>query len=667
MRVRTLVTLSLLVLAGTAASRAATPVSEPVGQDALAAGASWESIGPRGGPTGLLVAAGDSGYAMTAGGLVASQDGGRSWARLETAPTHPFAIAVQPGEPRHVWVAAVPSYDFDATPGGVFESRDGGATWRDRSAGLELSTGQRRVGYQFAFDPEDGTPLLATQQGLMRLSRAGTSWEDLALPGSEVLAVQPAPATPNLVLASVYIPPFQAAPDPSGILRSEDGGRTWNVQYPTAAPFQFVFDPVHAGRVLALAAPGTFGQILRSDDGGRTWTRLTELHDLSRLTVLADGTFFAASGHGVLRSRDGGSTWQSAALPREPLFGIDAPGGVRLLAAGERGIWLSGNGGTTFRPSSAGYSAHAVTGLAVDDTGTLLLASSGVLRSQDAGRHWRQSLPWVPLDAPILAAAPSAAGTFYVADLAGGGTARTRDGGRSWETGGIAGQNVLDLVVDPNDPDTIYAAQDEINPRDTTACSQKSTDAGKAWTCLHALGADNYGGRLFATTLAVRPGDSQFVLAANGRLARSLDAGATWSYSDVGASAGFALAVAFDPSAPQRILVGTSDGLWISTDDATHFARRGQGLPAHRDVVSLIGDPRTRGQFFAGVLRRTLTGRALLGEVYRSTDGGLSWRRLGGRLPREFTGRLALDAEHGALYAATAGRGAFRFLLEAGN
>lgn len=641
MRTRSLVTLALLALAGTATSHAASPV--------------WERVGPQGGPAQSVVGSGRFAYATTAGGLVASQDGGRTWSLVATAPRRPYVLALQPGDGRHLWVAALAPDRDDFTPGGVFETRDGGATWLDRTAGLRLPAGQLRFVSGFAFIPADGTPLAATQQGLLVL---GDTWTVRSLPESQVLSLAFVPGEASTVLASVFSPTQPSSP--TGILRSEDGGLSWTSAAPGFAPSQFVFDARNPQRVLATAQT-----VVRSADGGRSWDAVDAPRDIVALAALADGSFAAAGESGVLRSRDGGATWQRTALVKNALLGLASPGGTRVLVAGDRGLWRSTDGARSFRPASVGFSVQSPSSIAVDAEGTVFLGNPGVMVSHDLGAHWRQAdVAATQWDTVVAFGAAAKPGTLYATGL-GGRLALTQDGGQTWQLrGSTGGGTPTRVAVDPNDEDTLYLAEFESSGHDQTSCTLKSTDGGATFRCLTAPWADNYGRRLYAYSLAVRPGDSSFVLDVAGSLARSRDGGDTWTFlgSALPLTASAAAAV-FDPSDPRRILVGTTDGVWLSRDDAAHFARLGSGLPRNAQVSSLVADPLRRGVFFAGVRRFTAQGASLPGTTFRSVDGGKSWQPIGDRLPIEFTGQLALDSEHGVLYANTRGHGVFRLIL----
>ncbi|TFI56962.1 hypothetical protein E2493_17700 [Sphingomonas parva] len=144
---------------------------------------------------------------------------------------------------------------------------------------------------------------------------------------------------------------------------------------------------------------------------------------------------------------------------------------------------------------------------------------------------------------------------------------------------------------------------------------------------------------------------------------RSADRGATWDVVPVpfrmggnedGRGLGERLAV--DPHRPSTLLFGSRhDGLWRSEDSGrswarvTRFPHQGLGLPAgrretHGGVSFVVFDPASRS-VFAGVAD---PGAA---AVYRSDDGGGSWRRLPGGPPPAML-PVKADVAHGRLYLA---------------
>jgi hypothetical protein len=109
---------------------------------------------------------------------------------------------------------------------------------------------------------------------------------------------------------------------------------------------------------------------------------------------------------------------------------------------------------------------------------------------------------------------------------------------------------------------------------------------------------------------------------------RSLDRGETWDV--IGSLRGLASthvnSVGFDPADPGIIYLGAEDGLYRSADSGGTFQ---QALP-FVFVSAIAASPTRPSIVYAG---GSASYDALGGQVYRSVDRGLAWRRVSARLP----------------------------------
>ncbi len=134
--------------------------------------------------------------------------------------------------------------------------------------------------------------------------------------------------------------------------------------------------------------------------------------------------------------------------------------------------------------------------------------------------------------------------------------------------------------------------------------------------------------------LTIDPSDSSIVYAAlkGGGIARSADAGATWTMINRGLSDPIVNDLAIDPLAPTHLFAATSTGVFRSLDSGRQW-RPAPHLAAN--VLAIETDPRSPGSLFA------LTVTALL----RSFDGGTRWQTVA--LPPQrgtYLRALAVDA-----------------------
>lgn len=215
-----------------------------------------------------------------AGGVMQSEDGGRSWKRsnagMPEAPiTHILLDRDSPSNARVLYAAAFGR--------GVYKSSDGGRTWSLRNKGIP---GREPFAWRLARDgrgalylvvarrSEDGSFGTAGDGALYRSTDGAASWQRIELPrgvnGPNGLAVDPDNPR-RLYLAAWGRRDGQRAVD-GGVYVSEDGGNSWRR---TLAKDQHVYDVTIDPRNPAVLYAGGFeSSAWRSTDRGASWTRL---------------------------------------------------------------------------------------------------------------------------------------------------------------------------------------------------------------------------------------------------------------------------------------------------------------------------------------------------------------------------------------------------------
>ena len=188
-----------------------------------------------------------------AGELLRSEDGGETWGTV-LAGSHVLAVAATVDSEGHEIVLAGTETD------GAFRSADGGDHWASANPGLlDLTVLALAVSPDFIADK---TAFAGTASGLYRTRNGGQAWRGLEPPvddpAVQCLAVSPAFARDRTVLAGT---------EADGLLRSQDGGRTWEV-VPDLA--QGGVTAVAFGGGLSVAVATDEGLAL-SADAGATW------------------------------------------------------------------------------------------------------------------------------------------------------------------------------------------------------------------------------------------------------------------------------------------------------------------------------------------------------------------------------------------------------------
>jgi photosystem II stability/assembly factor-like uncharacterized protein len=236
--------------------------------------------------------------------------------------------------------------------------------------------------------------------------------------------------------------------------------------------------------------------------------------------------------------------------------------------------------------------------------------------------------------------------TYYMG-ATGGGVWKTTDAGNSWEnisdkffkTGSVGA-----IAVAESDPNVMYVGMGEADVRGNFSHGDgvyRSLDAGKTWTHVGLSDSRQIG------AISIHPKNPDLVyVAALGHIFgpneergifRSSDGGATWQkVLYINENAG-AIDIALNPKNPRELYAafwqvkrtpwslesgGEGSGLWKSTDGGETWTKLGGGLPT--GVVGKIGiavSPINPERVWAIVEHEE-------GGVYRSDDAGGTWRRL---------------------------------------
>ncbi|HYL35833.1 MAG TPA: hypothetical protein VEV17_07975 [Bryobacteraceae bacterium] len=227
-------------------------------------------------------------------------------------------------------------------------------------------------------------------------------------------------------------------------------------------------------------------------------------------------------------------------------------------------------------------------------------------------------------------------------------------GTNQWTNIGPDAGNVFALVVDPQDSRTLFASTD--------GGLFKTSDAGASWSAVSSpKGLDGW-----SMSLAIDPQTSGTLYAglSGDRVYKSTDGGASWSapsgdMEDYLSSLALPGSLAIDPQNPATLYAAMHHGVYKSTDGGGSWSAATAGLPLELDAVRMLAvDPKSSGTVYAacrgdiGANSGVYAGSG----VYKSTDGGITWRALNSGLPAQNleVWSLAVDPQDpDAIYAAT--------------
>jgi photosystem II stability/assembly factor-like uncharacterized protein len=337
-----------------------------------------------------------------------------------------------------------------------------------------------------------------------------------------------------------------------------------------------------------------------------------------------------------------GRVWQITGVPQQPK--------TFYVCTADGGVWKTTNFGTTVEPvlndqpaASCGPIAVAPSDPNIVWVGTGEPASTransighGVLKSLDAGKTWQH----VGLDdteeTTAIVIDPRNPETVYVAALGHlwganpeRGIFKTTDGGKSWSKSLFIDDKTgfSDLVIDPKNPATLYAAawqrmrwgDGDMTESGPGSGIYKTSDAGAHWSRLSdglpeqgtmgkitlAIGTNNPS-ILYAAILTGEPGGSIGGAGGNrtnmtGGIFRTEDAGAHWTRVNPMMSSYYYDRIVADPKDDNRVwmpvfeLMRSDDGgrtwvkhnmkhvhddlhaLWLDPHDPTNMALGGDG------------------------------------------------------------------------------------------
>lgn len=390
---------------------------------------------------------------------------------------------------------------------------------------------------------------------------------------------------------------------------------------------------------------------------------------------------------------------------------VDFPHRI-FVASASGGLWLTENNGTTWTNIFDNQPTISIGDIAVDPRDSKIvwvgtgeannqrssLWGNGVYRTTDRGQTWTH----LGLDDTHhigrIVVDPRNSDTAYVAALGHlyssneeRGLFKTTDGGKSWEKILFVNEHVgvVDVIIDPRNPDILYAATYErlrrawnFDGAGPGSAIYKTNDAGKSWKKL-TNGLPS--GEIGRIGLALFPEKPEIIYAtvSNQNLAepqppkQSGDSTAEANQQDDSKSD--------SPSDTETAsdLIPTPLGFSLQQDDQgfvvrqlprNHPARR-SGLDNGARITALGGIPATEPEKLIALVRQLKrtdqvslvakvgdrqidiyvsappesTPRQIGGEVYRSDDGGESWKKVNrqpvGGTPAYYYGQIRVDPQ----------------------
>ncbi len=302
--------------------------------------------------------------------------------------------------------------------------------------------------------------------GLWGTFDRGATWQPLTddQPTTSMGAIAAAPSAPNIVYAGTGEGDNQSQLG-VGLLRSSDGGQTWQLmpapQLSGSGVYDIAVDPADPMHVWV----GTLERLLESTSGGATWRVVQSVPtwDIA-INPGTPGEIFAATRAGLIRSANGGSTWSRVLLPGttassrfERLEVCHAPSAPAVVYV----VGVLNGRGMLWRRASFG--------------GAFVLETAPPLeRDSDIAQAWYD---W------CVAVSPVDPDLVYVGAVE---LYRGRRSGGRWQWTNISSRTSGDSVH----PDQHHLAFDPVDPNVLYVCNDgglfRSPNGGTNWTALNA-------------------------------------------------------------------------------------------------------------------------------------------------------------------------------------
>jgi len=336
-----------------------------------------------------------------------SIDGGLTWSYIEVGWPFVSTLIVSSDAPARIYAG---------TPNGICTSIDSGNHWECKG---DMFPNNRDVA-SFALDPHNTSVLYAGTSGggIFKSADGGDSWvkSDKGLEASFTWKVALDPSNDHIIYAGT---------NGGGLYKSENNGLDWQMKNQADAGvavwniFDMAFDPTNPSTMYI--GSGCCKGMFKTEDSGNTWQELGTFSFVETLAIdpLNSSTLYANGS----KSLDGGNTWFSSCP--------ETIGKINKIAIDPT------------RPSNI----------------YLITSNSEIFRSNDGGLSWaRKDIP-IPNSAKdnyhcTVALDSQTPDTIY-AGLKG--IYQSEDGGNTWVCKGLEEDCILEILVDPGNPDVVFA------------------------------------------------------------------------------------------------------------------------------------------------------------------------------------------------------------------
>lgn len=613
-----------------------------------------------------------------------------------------------PGQPNVFYVGV--------NNGGVWKTTDYGVTWKpifdDQPTGsigaLAVAPSNPNIIYVGSGEGLQ-RPDLSTGDGMYKSTDGGKTWKHLGLRNAQQIgAVLVDPRNPNLVYVAALGHPY-GPNEERGVFRSTDGGESWQkILYKDVdtGAIALAFDPnnskvIYADLWSARQGPwengawqGPGSGLYKTADGGNTWKQLTKglptfeqgLGRIGFAVAPSDSnrvyaTVDAGAAGGIYRSDDAGESWERVATDRRvwargsDFAEIDVdPTNKDIVYCSAIALYKSTDGGrtfTTFKGAPGGDDYHTMWINPTNARIMLLATDQGAVISVNGGESWSS---WYNQ--------PTAQFYHVITDnqfpywVYGGqqesGSAAVKSRGdngaitfRDWRTVGVEEYGYV--APDPLNPNIIYGGK----------ASKFDATTGQVQNVAPEIMRSGKYRFLRTAPILFHPADPKTLFLAGNVLFKTTNGGSSWDVISPDLSRekpevpesigvfrrpematqprrGVIYAVAPSPKDINTIWAGTDDGLVHVTKDGGKTWRdvTPKGLSSWSKISQVDAGHFDTLTAYIAVNRIRLDD--LKPHIYRTTDGGATWKEIVNGLPEGPVNTVKEDPQRrGLLFAGT--------------
>ncbi len=412
----------------------------------------------------------------------------------------------------------------------------------------------------------------------------------------------------------------------SGLFKSEDGGKSWGKIINVSAKFIAVHPENF--KIVYLAA-GEEG-IYKSQDAGEHWVKMVNGLSLNKGTnppfstdnypqividtknhdVLYTMSSTWGSGGGVYKSSNAGDLWEKITKWQLPL----AP----HKEVNVEEAWLE--------------SSRKINAIAIDSQNTnriFIGTSRYIYKTDDGGKSWQQLISrkitndtWTHRGinvfghTRVVGIDPVDFNRLYIG-TGDHGLVKSIDGGKSWKES-VKGMgykdNIYDIVIDAKKPQVVYVVNGKVGFK--AAGVAKSYDFGENWIQLNTGLKE----AMYYTLLLDSENSDVAYLGGEGGVYKTDDSGKKWALKNKGIESVTVSKLVVHPKNKEIIFAATDKGLYKTVDSGNSWAKTHANQMNLRTVVV---DPNQPDIIYVGAIQMPPLKQQ--GGVFKSTDGGRKW------------------------------------------